>query len=116
MRKKLPLIITILVLALFAAAYLYIPKTYTIYDEALELARQDQVVSSTIGNTINDSLFVYSRISKGMAQIDVPIAGEKGAGMLLIRGRKLQNEWKLTSVSVELESSGKRHSIYNSGK
>lgn len=116
MKKKIPLIVLVLVLSLFVAAYLYIPKTYAIYGEALELARRDSFVRSTIGDNISDSLFAYSNIHRGLAKIEVAIAGEKGEGLLLIRGKKIEESWQLTSVLFEVDSTDRRHLIYSDKK
>ena len=116
MRKKIPLIASIAVLILFFIAYLYIPKSYNIYSQAIEMAKRDMFVKSKLGDNINDSLFAYSNIHKGMAKIEVTITGDKGSGLLVINGNKTDNNWKLTSVLFEHDSIGKRYAVYKSKK
>ena len=103
------------ILASFVVAYLTIPKTYPIYDQALTMAVKDDYVVSLLGDGIRDSLFAYSHINKGYAKIEVTLAGNKSKGRLLIRGRKVDNVWTLESVFLEQDTLKKRYLIY-SGK
>lgn len=116
MKKMLPLISVILVIGLFIAAYLYIPKTYDIYEQALEFAKSDQYLKDILGNDIRDSIFVYSHISRGAARIEVTISGNKDSGLLLIRGSKKDNNWELTNVLFEHTANSKRYAVFKKSK
>ncbi len=112
MKSKFPLIVLISVIGMFIAAYLYIPKSYNIYYQALELAKRDQLLIDKLGSDITDSLFTYSRISRGLARIEVKITGSKDSGLLLINGKKINNDWVLTSVLFEHTPNSKRYAIF----
>lgn len=112
MKKKLPLLSVLLVLGLFVVAYLYIPKTYDIYNQALEFAKSDRHIKDVLGSNISDSIFVYSHISKGMARIEVTIRGNKDSGLLLIRGKKKDDKWELTNVLFEHTPNSKRYAVF----
>lgn len=114
MKSNKPLIVFLAVIALFIVAYLFIPKTYDIYSQALELAKNDQRIIDTLGDDITDHLFAYSRISRGYARIEVTISGRKDSGLLLIRGKKINNEWILTSVLFEHKPHSKRYAVFKS--
>ncbi len=96
----------------FAGAYVYIPKSYPIYQEALELARKDQKVKLVLGDNINDALFGYSKISRGLARFEIPISGNKGAGELLVYGSKKEDVWVLDNVYFKAETLTKRYVLY----
>ncbi len=116
MKKKLPLIAIIIFLGVCVAAYVAIPKSYGIYQEALALAKTDAVLIDRLGQDISDSLFPYSHISKGMARIEVTISGNKSSGLLLIRGEKKGDEWALTSVLFEHTPDSKRYAVFKDRK
>lgn len=98
MKKRLPLVITVAVLLGFVVAFLWIPKTYSIYKDAMALAKQDSYVFEQVGANLADGIFVYSKIQRGYAEIEIPISGDKASGMLLVRGKKTNHQWQLTEV------------------
>lgn len=113
MKQKLPIIIVLLVLAGFGAAYIFIPKTYPIYGEAIQLAKEDDRVKSILGTHIKEDVFVYSKISPGSALIEVGLNGSAGTGELLIYGSKKNNVWKLDSVFFNSSVLPKRYVVYS---
>lgn len=113
MDKKIPLIVTIIVIGVFVAAYLSIPKSYGIYQEALELARKDRYVTEMLGDNINDGWFVYSKVSKGNAEFEIPIEGKIGEGLLQVYGAKVDDEWVLNKVFFLKNKEAKRYLVFN---
>ena len=112
MKKKLPLIITLLVLFAFVGAYLFIPKTYPIYQQALTLTKKDLKAQELLGSNIKDELFAYSKISRGLARIEVGVSGSNGNGELHVFGHKKDNLWVLDNVYLYHSTLPKRHVIY----
>lgn len=112
MKTKFPLIIVVLMLGLFTVAYLVIPRSYSIYNQAIDVAKNDQYIRDTLGNDICDSVFIYSHINKGLARIEVSISGSKDSGLLLIRGKKEKDKWELISVLFEHKPNSKRYAVF----
>ena len=112
MKKRIPLIVTIIVLLGFGVSYIYIPKTYSIYNEAIELAKKDEKVISVLGDEIEDGLFAYSKIYHGNAKIEIPVSGNKGEGELLVYGHKVENKWVLKNVYFLTPGSKKRQVVF----
>ena len=98
MRKRLPLVITLLVLFAAVLAYLFIPKSYDIYQQAIGLAREDSTVRSILGENISAGLFAFSKVSHRMARFEIPVSGSSGTGTLLVYGNRKENEWVLDNV------------------
>ncbi len=111
-KKKLPLIVALTILAAFVGAYLFIPKSYSIYQEAMDLARNDAVVREALGNDIDDGLFVYSRVSRGHAKFEIPLTGTNGEGLLIVTGEKIDTQWTLQYVLFESEPGARRHAVF----
>lgn len=114
MKRSLPLIIMAIVIAGFIGAYLYIPKTYAIYQQAIGIAKNDPMVRSALGGNISDSMFAYSKISHGFANIEVTLYGDKGEGLLEIRGVKKDGTWQLKNVFFSQGPAFKRRAIFTS--
>lgn len=113
MKRSLPLIIIVFVIAGFISAYLYIPKTYAIYQQAIEIAKNDPMVRSALGENISDSMFAYSKISHGFANIEVTLYGDKGEGLLEIRGVKKDQQWQLKNVFFSQAPTFKRRALFS---
>ena len=112
MKKKLPLIIVILVLLGFGAAYVVIPKTYSIYQEAMQLAENNEQVTALLGENIRDGLFAYSKISHGNATLEIPVHGDRSDGELLVYGHKQDNVWILKNVYFQAPQLEKRVVVF----
>lgn len=112
MKHKRPLITIVIIILGFISAYLYIPKTYSIYHQAMQIAQNDAVIRFTLGENINESMFAYSKINHGFAHIEVTLYGEKGEGLLEVRGVKKDGTWQLKNIFFSQAPAFKRRAIF----
>lgn len=114
MKKHLPLIVCVSIVIIFVLAYLFIPKSYPIYQQAMEYARNDDKLKTELGSNISDGLWVYSRVKHGNAFFEIPLAGNQSEGILQVYGRKKGSDWILDRVFFLEHVDARRYLVYES--
>ena len=99
--KSAPLLITCSMLGLFATSYVFIPKSYDIYQQALSLAKKDPQVIIILGENIKDAVFNSSNIARGLATFKISVSGTLGQGLLIVNGKRKNGEWVMERVTFE---------------
>ena len=65
-----------------------------------------------LGEPVEAGLLVSGSVSiegsSGEADLAIPISGPKGSGTVFVVGARQTGEWKLSTLEVEINSSGER--------
>lgn len=77
------------------------------YKDAVALAQADPRVVSALGEPIEAGLFVKGSIntsgSSGDADLEIPLEGSKGSGVLYVTASREAGEWSLELALVEID-------------
>ncbi|MFV2056051.1 MAG: cytochrome c oxidase assembly factor Coa1 family protein [Thiohalomonadales bacterium] len=93
-------------------SYVFIPKSYSIYQQALSLAKEDPQVIVQLGENIKDAVFNSTDIARGLAKFVISVSGTSGEGTLIVNGRRENNSWVLQQVTFISDHLPEAHRVY----
>jgi hypothetical protein len=98
--------------ALILAFVFGMMRSSDVYMQALDRARNNSAVVSTLGTPIEAGFFTSGSINtsgpSGNAELAIPISGPKGKGTIYLVARKSTGEWSYSQLLVQIEQTGRR--------
>jgi hypothetical protein len=109
------LVMALLVVGFVAAIMFFVfsmMKSNDAYAHALETARNNPAVVATLGQPIEEGMFVTGNFEEngasGTANFAIPLNGPKGAGKVYVEARKSAGQWTYAVMVFESEATKQR--------
>jgi len=87
-------------------------KSSDAYKDAVARARASAAVTTALGTPLEEGFFVSGEVNvrngSGQADLEIPISGPKGSGVIHAVGVKTGGKWDYTTLEVEVKQTGAR--------
>jgi len=87
-------------------------KSSDAYKDAVARARASAAVTAALGTPLEEGFFVSGEVNvrngSGQANLEIPISGPKGSGVIHVVGVKSSGKWTYTTLEVAVKQTGTR--------
>lgn len=91
-------------------------RTHPVYQQSLDYLEADSVATKLLGTPLSTGWWVDNRSGRFNAAMIYYVEGRHQSGHILVKGKNTGVDWKVTSVTLMMEDSGRELAIYLPGK